>query len=524
MSDSSQSDWQSLPRLALFPVGLYLIRRFLSNFLPAVLGAGAGIAILADFGLRDSLLGLLAISLAVLLYAFAWHRRFAYRLTTDAIQVRRGVLHRQELRIAWERVRNVDLRQAFYLKPLGMVTLILETPGGESEEIQIYAMPKAAAEAVRDQVSGARLQAQGSPGGVVSGDAEASEDSEGAEHALHEPSDRALFVHGIVSGQFWLIFAGVGALYGYFHRQLLPHMEVAASWALGQTREWLTPENPLVVMLPILIGLTLSVLFLLAISGLIGWVRYYRYRLLSGVDNLCSRYGLLETRERTLRHAKLQAFTLTQTLLGRWAGLSHMKGHQASAAGEFENPQGDGVFLVPALVPEKAPALVSYLVPSMGRTLALDRGNVRGIDPRFHRFWWTRLSVGLLLIVGLLLALGVGQSMAAAVTLALLVGLGPALLWPILRLRWHRWGWALSEDCVLIQSGFFGWSREVFEVRRIQQVRVAQSPFQRRVGLANLECGLADYARVIPFIPYDEAVALSNYLLYRLESEPELLL
>ncbi|MCP1726902.1 putative membrane protein [Natronospira proteinivora] len=526
MNDKLTGEWLALPKLALLPVGLEMLRKFITQFLPALFGITAGAAIFGNFTRQDFLLALLAVALCLLLYAIAWHRRFRFQLAPDAIRVRRGVFHRQELRVAWERVRNVDLRQAFYLRPFRLLTLVLETPGGESEEISIHAVPREVAESVRAEIAGARVgtrSAQATSAGSETG-GEEEESVPFTEQALHAPGPHLLFLHGIVSGQFWFVFAAAGALYGYLHRQIAPYIEAAAHWLMSLGTEWVDPDSPGMLPLAVIVGILCIALVLLVISGVIGWLRFYGYRLLAAQGSLRSRYGLFETRERTLRHAKLQAVTVAQSLFARWAGLCHMHGHQASAAGEFEQNQGDGKFLVPALRPSQVPEVVEGLVPAFSEVLRLPDTVLLSVDERFRHFWWSRLSLLFLLIMGGLVALGATQAIWVAVVVSLASVLVPIGLRYLLKRRWQRWGWALERDCLHIRSGLFGWCREVFEIRRIQQVRVSQSPFQRRTGLANLECWLADQPRVIPFIPHDHAVALSNHLLYELESAPELLL
>jgi len=63
-----------------------------------------------------------------------------------------------------------------------------------------------------------------------------------------------------------------------------------------------------------------------------------------------------------------------------------------------------------------------------------------------------------------------------------------------------------------------GYRLDVLLFRKVQRVTVRQSWFQARRGLAELRVYLASGSVRIPYIPYEAAAALRDYILYKVES------
>ncbi|MEA5446341.1 PH domain-containing protein [Gammaproteobacteria bacterium AB-CW1] len=498
----NETAWRRLSWFALLPVGLRIGVRMIRESLPALLGAGAGAVLLAGFGLRE--LGLLALAalLLLVLYAMAWHRRFRYRLDSDAIRVRSGLFQRRELRVPWDRVRNVELRQAFYLRPMDRLGVVVETAGGQGEEVSIEALPRAVAEDIRRRAST-------SPTVLAQDEEPAAEPGPVRGQCLHAPGPGRVFLHGVASGQVWLLLAALGGLYGPMSGRI---NERVGDW-LNRFDGGLAGELGLSwgVMLPAGLALILALLFLAA--GVASTVRYHAYQLFLAPDRLRARHGLFETRERSLRLEKLQALSRVESAVGRLLGQCYLKGHQASAGDTVEGGESSSAMVIPGVARPASRDLMLAIDPCCRWP-----SHMQGVDPRFKAFWRPRIQ--LLLLVGLfflMLRLGSepwGVIVAASVPVVIIV----LLTGLAVQLRHHRWRWAEDQGYLFISSGFLGRHDEAFAMHRVQHLRVKSNPFQRRAGSVELELWLADGPRRIPFIPREEAVSLANRVLYEVES------
>lgn len=208
--------WQQLSMWAALPTALQLLRpRVLLTALP---GLVATVVVLREV-LGDSswnvalvLVAAAAVGLGAWVgWALAWRHRFRFRIDEQGITVRSGVAYRSEVGLAWERVRNVDVRQAFYFRPLDRVTLVLEGTGGSDEVVMIPAVTRDFAEIVRGQVVARRAVDPATP---PAGEAGEAVEVPAAAGVLHEPHPWELLMHGALNGRaFALLLAGIGVLF-----------------------------------------------------------------------------------------------------------------------------------------------------------------------------------------------------------------------------------------------------------------------------------------------------------------------
>ena len=77
----------------------------------------------------------------------------------------------------------------------------------------------------------------------------------------------------------------------------------------------------------------------------------------------------------------------------------------------------------------------------------------------------------------------------------------------------------LHPDHCISASGVFGHQYKMMELFKVQAVRVRQSWYQHRHGLATIVLYSASGDIKFPYIPLEKATQMSNYLLYRIESD-----
>ena len=511
-----ESAWRTLSPWAALPAALGMLRpQALVQALPGLVPLVALVANVEAIGLREVGLGLLGLLALLAAYAVAWQRRFRFRIDERSITVQRGVLQRSEVELGWERVRNVDVRQPFYFRPLDRVALIVEGSGGAEEEVAIQAVDRELAEGVRESIASHQRVATVVDDGPSAATA-AAVDHAPAQAVLHQPSTGEILLHGAINGRaFALLLAGIGALFSA-GQPLLQETDVLVDVAETVTEQVIAlGVAALVLAVPAL--LVLSVV-LVVVSALIALVRFHGFTLWRDDDRFRLRHGLLESRERTLRTSKLQAVTVVETAVGRLLGRCHVLAHQASSAEEGVGEGNDGTAEVPALTAGTVQPLVARFDPAYGR-----RPPLAAIEGAFLRFWVTRLA-GVLVAVG---AAGLGAlavwgdaSTALLITLAvLLVVAVAAVAWAVHR-RWRHWGWTTDGDVAHVASGLLGRRWESFRLNRVQQVTLRRTPFQRRHGLATLAVSLADGDRQVPFLHEADARALANLALFVAEARP----
>lgn len=487
-----EAGWQRLSPVALLFLIISHGQRVLRENLVLFAGAGAGAAFTDWLGVRELVLGVTTLLLMVIVGALVHHRRFRFRLSNDAVEVRQGLLRREELRVRFARVQNVQLDQPLWLRPFDLVRFSLETPGAAQAEVELPGIRRALAEHMRDRViavraaTGAAPEAQESPAPTGSRD-------------LFEARPARLFRHGMASNQLWLLTALLFSALDLALRRFrdTPIVETALAW-LGAQAEG-SPVAPLLLALA-------SMTILLGLSGLLAVIRYHGYRLTDADDRLISHAGLLEVQERTLRRDRITGLTLRQSPIGRLLGAWELIARQTR--GSDMDAAGVGFdFLVPGLAREDL-AISARLLD--GATLPHSMQPVSGA---FRELFWLRAFLLLLLVlIAQWAAVGFGDPRAVVVALLL------PLLLAVFHLRWRRWAWQLDHDRLWVRRGLLGQRIDVFPAGLIQRVSVDRSPFQRRRGLADLRLTLPQGTLIIPFLPQAVAADLANRALYAAET------
>jgi hypothetical protein len=96
-----------------------------------------------------------------LLLAAAWivfiaparrFRRWGYAMDAEELQVQWGVLTRMHTVVPLDRVQHIDLAQGPVERSFGVSRLIVHTAGTLHSQITVPGLPRAAAEAMRDEI------------------------------------------------------------------------------------------------------------------------------------------------------------------------------------------------------------------------------------------------------------------------------------------------------------------------------------------------------------------------------------
>lgn len=84
--------------------------------------------------------------------------------------------------------------------------------------------------------------------------------------------------------------------------------------------------------------------------------------------------------------------------------------------------------------------------------------------------------------------------------------------------RYKKCKFGYNRKMMMIRGGLFGDKAETLPIIKLQNVEVSQSPYQRRKKLANVKIHTAAGNVTIPYVGYDRAIRLADYLLYKTES------
>jgi putative membrane protein len=384
---------------------------------------------------------------------------YRFRIAAGELTIRSGLLSRTVRHIPLARIQNVALRRNLLHRLLGVAEVRLESAAGIGKaEAEMRVLSLADAAALEALVRASRGEAVADP--------------EAATAPLLAVPTAELVRLGLASDRGMVV---VAAAFGVF----------AQGWADGYGRELqragsaaydyaraLSP-GPLDWLFGALLLLLTAVLLLRLLSVLLVLLRLHGFELREDGERLSVEGGLLTRLRGHAARSKIQRWLLSDNLWLRGMGRRRLKIETAAAPGA-----GQEAHALSDLVPIGRDAVIDALLQRWLPVLAWPGLTWQPLHPdAWRRF--LLLPALLCLAASLPLLWRFGASGAAIL-----------LLLPLLALRARqlgRWSaWMVDERFVAWRSGWLDRHWQIVPIDRIQLLRVEQSPFDRRRGMASL--------------------------------------
>lgn len=440
-------------------------------------------------GDRWEFLGVFA-GVALALMAVVQYYTYRFRIEASELVIRSGLVSRNVRHLPLARIQNVALRRNLLHRLFGVAEVKLESAvGGVAAEAQMRVLSLRDAAALETLVRASRGDAVATLDD--SDDAPAVEGETLLELSLPEivklglTSNRGLVLGAAGIGVF-AQFEDFGDVIGDVGKALFGY---ALDLHLG-VLQWL-------VILPLLAIAIVAALRV--VSVLLTVLQFFGFQLSELDARLRVESGLLTRVRSNAPLRKIQHWTVRESLLLRWFGRRSLKVETAVMQVANES-QG-----LSELAPIAPPAVVDALLARWLPWLQLDSLDWQPLHPRAWRrmvFWPLLLTV--------LVCIPACWRFGAWGLLPLLT-----LPWWVFRARKlaAACAWAVTDRVLVWRSGWLDRRLSFAEIAKLQGLVLAQSPFDRRRGMATLS---ADTAGANPFghrldltyLPEDAARAL----------------
>lgn len=491
-------------RLSAWSIPHFAARAIVDNLRTALFAAPATYGVSQSAWQEYSWTVPAAIVAAVLIGAVLSYRFFSYRLRGDFVDVRQGVLFRKELNLSFARIQNIDIQQPFYFRPLGLVTLKMDSAGSSRDEVHLAALTRPEAEALRRDIVARKRQLDGDERVV----------DEAADAAPPAPEDvcctrsvEDLIVHGLTNNRAWLVVAGVA---GLIAQSGLPFGQWLGAVAIDFDRPqaWGLVLFALVLAVAVLAaGASLAVL-----SAAWAVVVYYGFAIRRAGDRLTVAYGLLTRRDLQLPKSRIQAFMVRQDwldfLVGRRNVVLEQVTHGPRQAGD-DWADVRRKLLIPSL-------RIAETLPLLDEVFGARRLDDLPFTPLSRRYFRKHAALWSCVYAAALIAPRV--ALAAPWPYVPVVLVLWALHVALLYARWRRGGLAVDGDVVVARGGAIGVSYDVFPAAKIQELRHVQTPLMRRRGVSTLVFRTAASTTRVPYLDAAFAKAVVDYCAYRVEA------
>jgi len=456
---------------------------FVRGFWPILAGAAVSDNIRAYGEWIGLAVLIIACSSAVLQY---W--KFTFQVTEDALVIRRGVLERERITIAFERIQMVNLEQSIWQRAFGVMSVKVDTAGTAGAEVEIAALKVDDAHALKAVLSGG-----GSTRQSAAADPPTEIDSDGEQ--LIALSWNRLFKVGLTQNHLRNALIAFGSIVA-----LAEPLEGALTDWLSDvsTYTWFVLKFLWVLLIPIF---TIGVVVVGMLVSLVGAVlRYYNLQVRSQADGLELTGGLLKKFEFKIPLHKVQLLEGSSSVLQRLVGFETYKIHQARA--QSDATEGGVNMAIPGLEPDHADRLKSMLFPPFSE-------KTERIRP--HQIMLIRM---LLFRLGVVMPLFIwGEVWMQIAGLCWGIWLSVAAV-----NQYRNVELILSPEQLIMRTGWLRKKRLRTELRKAQRVVLTESWLMRRRSLAHARIYTAAGPVVVRFIPLRIARQLRDRVLYQAES------
>ena len=500
-------------RLAIVTKALF---QQVSNFVPIV-GVTSLAVIKTDLTWYQGILIVVALILIfVFIVAVLAYRRYRFRITTESIAVKSGILRITQTDVRWERVRAVNLERGPIERALGLAQISLDTAGSAEAEVQVPAIKLQLAELLRAKVS-METTTSNSIGEEVSSEGQqmyrmnllpllkASVCTQGT-LAMMAAVLGAFFWFGATlynmldpddnseNGIFWLQAFNVAERYYMSFAQTIENFT-----GIPVTQSWLGMSIPSILTIVLLI----AALFL--VRAIYFCATNYELQLLRRNDALSTVRGLFTKKRTNIKLERVQSVSSKMNVREIRLKLCRVTAKQSMSGKEH-------MLSLPSVPPSVRDEIVGLT--------ALGAESQLRLDPKLQKFqpisivYFCQLLIGPTVIpflAVLITSLFLDYQWLNWVWLAF-IGAWVPLCATVAMVRWRKAGYVVDLSSMISRSGLLGYSLDMGKFKKVQRVQIEQSFIQRFTGKSTLTVFFATTSIVVPFLARDRAIQLHDYI------------
>jgi len=500
--------WFRVSPLAVIFFALGAAQKMLSHGLPAVLVMAAWIASSDADQLYWIIRAVIALAVVGVGFSILSYLRFRYRITDDRVLMRQGVLQREELDIEFHRVQNITIKEPFYMRPLGLSVLNIDTAGSGEKEISIAGIRRELALSLRDRILGSERPESPEPVDQQL--------NNGKARLLVALNRRDVLIYGLTANFSWWVVIAIGAVFGSdeITERLVGWLETRFS--VTDMVLYLQNEGGTLLLGLVMFGLILLGLVLFPLISILGAVfRYDGYRLNVDGETYRKSSGFLTRFDDSLKQHKIQALIWKQNAIALYFKRISIHLRQASAGSNLESGQLPSALKSTFLVPALQPALANELSGEFFPDCRPDQVIYSPVDRR--RFMVFNMAVPLLPITLVALIPALLVTWKFFLVVPVFVG----IVFLITNRCWQKVGYGVVGGYGFVRHGFIGTETTIFPLFKIQRIDVRQTPIQHRKGLAHLTIHLASHSVKVPYISVEDANRFRDLAVYCAESSHE---
>ena len=438
--------------------------------------------------------GLFVFFLFFLMRAFLIYSNFLFKVEAQHFILKEGVLRKKNTSISFDRIQNINFKQNIIQQLINVYEVSIETAGSQSTEISIKALTLESAEALKIALTTTKNNK------LIDTPKEAK--------PLLKIGFFELLKVSLTENHLQNLFIFMALVFGLLQQvnevfENVAYDEVVLNQIDIDSKGILTSIALFAMLLLILIGIGM-------LSSVVRMVLFHFNLTLFIKDSAFEiTQGLLTKKSIILNRSKVQSVTISTNPIKRKLGISFITFKQA-ASGKVKKRQQKLIRIIGCL-PQHISAIKSVLYANK----SMD-SQVRFSSDSYYLFrMYMRSILALLSINGILIFML--QDLIWLVLNSILI---PVLIL-FVHLKYRKAFYQFDQDVLVVGNGRIETHITYLPLFKVQNIKMKQTLFQKRRNVVNIVLQTASGKIRIPCIEKKRALALYNYILFKVESNTE---
>ena len=441
------------------------------------------------------ILGVVVLLMVFLLVAVLRFLNFRFFLKNDEFHLKKGILNKETIILGKSKIQNIYIKESFLHRLIGVVALKIESAGDKSSEIEINAIDKPLAIALKKHLLESKTH-------TISSTAE--EDDLVVEDGIfYRVSLKKLVLEGLTQNH----FKSLMVIFGFFVGLYYENKELVEEYDLEtKIADWLHLDDELManVILFNLIILVMGLMISIIVSTVKMIIKNFDLKVVERQKSFEISKGLIQTMSLTLSPERIQNIIITTNRIKRYLSL-----HTLSVKQAMVNEKQTTNFSIVGLDIKSLEHLT--------KTLATDYTEYGPeYRQRPHSFYKRVLAIRYGLIAVLFSVVSIGLLDWYALVF---FGLSAIAVWMCVQKAYQKNYYFFDEAYLTKGSGLIETKTNIMALHKLQSVAIVQNIFQKRRGLASLKLTTASQKVTLPYLHKSEADILADFLIYKVESQ-----
>ncbi len=453
------------------------------------------------------------------------YMNFYYMFTETDFVVYSGILSKKQRSVPYRRIQNVSMKQNILMKAFDLVAVSLETAGDQGKEAELRYVKSEEYERIKSIIGRKTRQAEQpdvNTSDVVGSEITVSDTSTSLNESNLKETSTASEQNFFDKEDEVIYEMTLAEMIKFGAMRIRPTVLVIIAWVWGISQQFLgsdflveyiealdvdTIESQIDTLDWLTLGLyvigSVFVAFFISwiIDILLGLNMLWGFKLRRNNDKLFSERGLISTVKKTVPLKKLQLAQYVTNPIKRWFGYYGLElftaGSPMQGSGKSETK------VIPLAKKERISGFMKTLVDDV------DTEDLRPVSKLTIRRAAIRYFFLIAVIcVGLYWLFDIWWPPIVLVPLSLLGAY----------VRWKYRGYSLRGNYIVIREGFFRESISIIPIKKIQNLHIYSTFFQRRLGLASFYVDTAAFSGFTDAAIIDLSIEEANQILSEIQT------